>query len=59
MNTFEKVMAENAIFRGSACQRSFKGVKIINPLSDIGAFSKKILVNIRNRECIGIDACRS
>ena len=53
---FQQVMAENPVFRKALTQRALEGVDIVNTLADEGTFGEQVLVHIRDRTGIGVDA---
>ena len=55
----EQVVAEEGRLGHAAGQRRFEGVDVVDALARVGAFAEQVLVDVRNRRGIGIDADRA
>ena len=51
---FQQIVAEDRVFGNLAFQRRFEDVDFVDPLAAIGAFFEQILIDVGNRERIGI-----
>ena len=55
-DTLEQIVAEQGVFRHAALQGRLEGVDIIDALAGIRAFAKQVLIDVRHRRRVGIDA---
>ena len=53
---FQKIVAENAVFRETPVQRQFEGINVIDPLADERPFMEQVLIDVGNGAGVGIDA---
>ena len=53
---FEKIVAKNAIFREAPANCLLEGIDVVDSLADERSFSEHVLVDIRDRARIGVDA---
>ena len=52
----EEIVAEQRVFRHPSLERSLEGVDVVDPLAGVRALGEEILVDVRDRGGIGIDA---
>ena len=57
-NPLEEVVAKEGELGHSAGHRRFKGVYVVDALARIAALAEQVLVHVRNRGGIGVDADR-
>ena len=55
MDALEQVMAEQPVFRDAVFQTLLKSIDIIDTFPDIVAFTKEILINVRDRACVQVN----
>ncbi len=55
-NAFQKIVAENGIFRNAVVECALEGIDFVDALADERAFLEDILIDVRNREGIGIES---
>ncbi len=53
---FQKVVAEERVFRHAALQRGLEGVDVVKALAGEGAFAKQVLIGVGHSKDIRIDA---
>ena len=56
MNGLDQIMAENRVVRKAPRHRPLERVHVIDPLADEGSLLKNVLIDIRYRLSVGIDA---
>ena len=54
--TFEQVVRKNGILLDATLERRLEGIDIVKTLAGEGAFTRQVLIDVRNREDIGVDA---
>ena len=55
-HAFEQIVAEDGIFRHASVERRLEGIDVVDALAGIRALAEEILVDVRDRRRIGIDA---
>ena len=55
-NALQQIVAEHRVLRNAALERGLEDVDIVDALAGIGAFFEQILIDVGNREGIGIEA---
>ena len=53
---FEQVVAQERVLGHAVLQRRLEGVDVVDALADVAAFVKEILVDVRDRRRVRIDA---
>ena len=54
-DAFQQIVAENRVFRNLAFERGLEDVDVVDSLAAIGAFLEQVLIDVGNRERIGIE----
>ena len=54
-DALQQIVAKDRIFRNLPFERSLEAVDFVDPFAAIGAFFEQILVDVGNRERIGIE----
>ena len=55
MHAFKEIVAEQCVFGDAPNQATLKGINIVNPLANIDAGPKEILIDIGDGQAIEID----
>src|ERR1035438_3397396 len=55
--TLDQIVAEQGVARKSSIEHRMEGCHFIDSLAGEDTFVKQILVSVRNRACINIEAC--
>ena len=58
-DAFEEVVTEKRVFGDPAGERGLEEIDFVDPLSAVRAFTKQVLVNVRDRTGVGIHAART
>src|SRR6185437_6580058 len=58
-NAFEEIVTEKRIFGDPTRERRFEEIDIVDPLSAVRAFTKQVLVYVRDRAGVRIHAART
>ncbi|MNH01933.1 hypothetical protein D3C81_397960 [compost metagenome] len=56
VTALDQVMTENAVFGKTSVQGLFKRVHAVDALANERALQKQVLINVRNRTGVGVDA---
>ena len=52
----KRVVAEDAVFREAPVEGALERVDVVDPLADVRALTEEVLIDIRYRARIGVDA---
>ena len=55
-DAFEEIVAQHRVVGHAAAQRGLEGVDVVDALAGVGALAEQVLVDVRHRRRIGIDA---
>src|SRR5579883_567426 len=53
---FEEIVAEKPVLARASVERGYEGIDVINALADIRAFAEEVLIHIRHRGGVRVDA---
>ena len=53
---FEQIVAEHRVFVDAALQRRLEGVDVVEALAGERAFAEHVLIDVRDRKDIGVEA---